>query len=362
MRSTPASVRALAVAFPKAVRRNDHWLKHHPRFIAALQDRAVNGVWTPPADNTLQGPFLKAMAPYLADPFRGTVERRVLGHNETTLSLELKAARRVLSAAKLVPQDIDITLCASFLGDHVGVGNGAFLAGELGLQGPAWNVETACAGSLASLHLAAGLIGSGQASTVLVVVSCSYSRVAEETDPVALTCGDGAAAFIVAAVPQHYGILGSKLIHTAPTCGSMYYELHKPVDAPPRIRMRNAPSAAKVIRDTSEDTLLTCCKGALEEAGVAQSDVKHFVFNTPTAWFIDFACAALAIDRKKTVNAYPQYANVGPVLLPANLHAMARQERLKRGDLVLFFSVGSVSSAGATVLRCHDLALDPAID
>jgi 3-oxoacyl-[acyl-carrier-protein] synthase-3 len=59
------------------------------------------------------------------------------------------------------------------------------------------------------------------------------------------------------------------------------------------------------------------------------------------------------------VNTYPRFANVGPALLPVNLHDAA--PRLHAGDHVLVFSIGSVSTAGAAVLRWGDVALGPAI-
>ena len=37
------------------------------------------------------------MMPYMDDPFRGTVERRILREGETSLSLEVRAAKRALA-------------------------------------------------------------------------------------------------------------------------------------------------------------------------------------------------------------------------------------------------------------------------
>jgi 3-oxoacyl-[acyl-carrier-protein] synthase-3 len=48
---------------------------------------------------------------------------------------------------------------------------------------------------------------------------------------------------------------------------------------------------------------------------------------------------------------------VGPALLPVNLHRAASSGRLRPDDLVLLYTVGSVSSAGAVVLRWGDVAL-----
>ena len=346
-----AGIKSVAVSFPPTVRTNDYWRTHHPEMVREVVERAQLKVWSPPSEGATVGPFLQEMARYLGDPFRGTVERRVLAPGETAGALELDAARQALSAAKLQAQDIDLVLCAPFLADHIGVGNGAFLAGELGISGPAWNVETACAGALASLQLAASMVASGQARNVLVVTSCTYSRTAEETDTLSWTCGDGAAAMVVSATSAGRGILGSKMVNTFSTCSALYYELFNDASGHPGIRMKNNEQAGRLIREVSEECVQTCCRGACEAAGVKLDDIAHFVFNTPTAWYMRFCARALNIDPERSIDTYPRYANVGPVLMPANLHALVQEGRVKRGDLVLLYSIGSVSSAGAMVLR-----------
>ena len=65
------------------------------------------------------------------------------------------------------------------------------------------------------------------------------------------------------------------------------------------------------------------------------------------------------MDAERTISAYPLYANVGPVLMPANLHLAASLGRIAPGALVLLYSVGSVSTASAAVMRWGDVALGP---
>jgi 3-oxoacyl-[acyl-carrier-protein] synthase-3 len=87
------------------------------------------------------------------------------------------------------------------------------------------------------------------------------------------------------------------------------------------------------------------------------SDIDFFVFNTPTAWFAAFAASALGGDPERVANVYPKTANNGPALMPAGLHESASAERIKPGDLVLLYAVGSVSSASAVVMRWGDVSL-----
>lgn len=64
-------------------------------------------------DSTPTNEFDLEMMPYLSDPFRGTVEQRLLGSGESSLTLEYDAATKALEVAKLSPDDIDLMLVAS---------------------------------------------------------------------------------------------------------------------------------------------------------------------------------------------------------------------------------------------------------
>lgn len=118
----------------------------------------------------------------MSDPFRGTVERRVVSQDETSLSLEYQAAIDVLQAAKLQPEDIDLMLVTSLFPEQVTPGNAAFLAGQLGLTSAAWNIESTCTSVLVSLQTACSLVRTGEYRNVLVVVSSTYSRYTDEND------------------------------------------------------------------------------------------------------------------------------------------------------------------------------------
>ena len=63
------------------------------------------------------------------------------------------------------------------------------------------------------------------------------------------------------------------------------------------------------------------------------------------------ACDALEIDPERTIDLFPRYANVGAPFPLVHLYAAAREGRVRAGDLVMIYTVGSTSSAGATVLR-----------
>lgn len=359
MSQAPVGLRSLAVNFPRAVRTNDYWRERYPEMVAGQTDRNLSRVWSPPAGMTAgESAFVEAMAPYVADPFRGAVARRLLAPGETALSMELPAARAALDAAGLTAGDVDLLIASSFLPDQPGIGNAAFLANALRLRCPAWNIEAACSGALVALEAACALVRAGPYERVLVVVSCAYSKTNPDTDTLSWAIGDGASAFVVGSVPEGEGVLGVKTVHTAERCGAMYYEL-VPGEAGPAVVMRAGSDAATALRQTSERALVECCEGAAARAGVALADIDFFVVPTPVAWYASFAARLLGFPLEKTLSTHHLYANTGPVLMPTNLYHAAREGKVRPGSLVMLHTVGIVSNASAAVVRWGDVGLGP---
>lgn len=357
--SKSVGMHSLAVALPSVTRNNDYYRQKYPEIVKEVEGRALAKLWEG-AERAKQNLFSAEMQPYLADPFRGAVERRVLGPGESALSIELRAAQDALSAAGVAKEEIDLVIVASFLPDQVGVGNAPRVAEALGMRCAAWSLETACSGSLVGFQTASGLVQSGQYEKVLVVASCTYSRFVDERDTLSWFLGDGAGAFVVGKVENGYGFLGGKSIHSADTCGTFSYELAiDEVTGKPEIEMVASSKTGRVLAETATHYVRECCLGAAEAANVSLSEIDFFVFHTPMPWFAPFAARALEIDPGKTVCTNRFYGNTGPALMPANLHYAASNRRIKKGDLVLLQSIGSASSAAAAVVRWNEPELGP---
>ncbi len=359
----PVGIRAIAVSFPSIIRNNDYYRENYPELVTRAEQKTLAKLFVPDnaSDNDDEEDiWSQEVAPYMSDPFRGTVERRIVGPDETSLSLEYSAAIDALEAAKLTPDDIDLMLVTSLFPEQVTPGNAAFLAGKLGLQGAAWNIESTCTSVLVSLQSACALVQTGQYRNVLVVVSTTYSRYTDENDTLTFLSGDGAGAFVVGALKQNQGILGTKIANTSATCGAFFNEFTTDKQGNVKMFIRGGKGASKMFNETTVKFIRLCCHGAIAAAGVTLEEIDFFVFNTPSAWYSRVCTRALGIDPKRTINLNPLYANIGPTFPVANLYHAAYADKIRENDLVLVYTMGSSSNAGASVMRWGDVALGPA--
>lgn len=99
-------IRSLAVSFGSIIRTNEYWLQNFPQLIPQEKQRKLRlskSAASSSSANVLDI-WSQAVAPYLSDPFRGNVERRVVDTNESSLTLEYRAAKDALNAAQMSPK------------------------------------------------------------------------------------------------------------------------------------------------------------------------------------------------------------------------------------------------------------------
>lgn len=359
----PVGIRSLAVSFPSIIRTNDYYKENYPEFIAELEEKIEeknsSGIFST-ADSTNLNEFEQEMIPYLPDPFRGSVERRVMAPGETSLTLSHKAAEDALLAAKLSPEEIDLMLVATTFPEQIIPGNAAFLAGELGLHGAAWNIESTCSSAIPALQTACAMVRTGEYRNVLVVMCNNSSSFMDENSYTSLLSGDGAGAFVVSRLKRNQGVLSTKIINTASTCGTLFHELTTDAQGKPRMSQGMSKSARKINSETAVKFVRECCLGAVEAAGVTLDEIDFFAFNTPLAWYANVCARVLGVDLERTINLNNRYANIGPTLPLANLYHGAELGRIRENSLVLVYAIGSVANAGASVMRWGDVALGTA--
>ncbi|AUB42685.1 fabH [Nostoc flagelliforme CCNUN1] len=353
---SPVGIRSLALSLPSIRRTNDYYIEKYPEMFAQAEQKSLAKLFSL-AGSIPGNEFDLEMMPYLLDPFRGSVERRILGLDESSLTLEERAARDALKAAKLSPDEVELLIVASVWPEQIGFGNAAFLARQLGLQGAAWNIDAACGVTPVALQTACALVRTKEYKNVLVVISCTYSRFFDENDTLSWCIGDGAGAFVVGTLEPSQGILGTKTISTSILCDSFFSKVTQDEQGNPLVRMQIDKSANKLFRETSVDLLRTCCQGAVTTADVTLDQIDFFLFHTTSAWFASFCTRVLGIEPERTINLYPQYANVGPVITVANMYHAAQLGRIQENDLVLIYGFGAAGAASASVMRWGKVAL-----
>jgi 3-oxoacyl-[acyl-carrier-protein] synthase-3 len=353
----------IGVALPTHVRTNAFWgdrlaarrEAHKRDDILAIQ----HGTDGRPVD--VPAGTAAAMAARGDDPFGGSKLRHVIDDAEMASDLEARAARAAMADAGVTPEAIDLVLVASLPPDRLVPSNAPAVQDKCGLvNASAWSLDVGCASTQPQLLTAAALIATGAAKHVLIVQSQIGSRTVDQESHHAPGFGDAAAAAVVGAVPDGYGLLGSHLrtdgslrdgVVLAPSRdGKPLREWWEAGGGPPRLATFDA-DAGKQAGIKGPEFCRVTCRDALKAAGIRLDEVSLFLCNQSVSWFADACRRALELPEDRLVETYEEVGNIGGAAILFNLHRAREQGRLKRGDTLLLYSPGAGFTRAAAVVR-----------
>ena len=251
----------------------------------------------------------------------GIKERRICTE-ETLDDLAMEASRRALDMAGVAAGDLDLIVCSTTTGDHLVPAEACVVAEGLGANCAAFDVSGACAGFVLALDVADGFMARGRASRVLVVAAEQMSRVLDWEDRA--TCvlfGDGAGAAVISVDGGQNPLAMS--FSTTPDVASL-----------------NVPGISG-----------TCPFTPAGHAGVAVSDIDHFVFHQANERILSAAVKLLGVDDARVVRTLRNTGNVSSACIPLALDSLVRSGELKRGELVALVGFGAGLDTGACLLR-----------
>jgi 3-oxoacyl-[acyl-carrier-protein] synthase-3 len=300
----------------------------------------------------------------------GIVERRIAANDECASDLAVEAAKRLFASGVCAPGDIDYILFCTQSPDYFLPTSACLIQDRLGVPQTAGALDfnLGCSGYIYGLGLAQGLIETGQASRVLLLMGDTYSKHINPGDKSVRTIfGDAAAATLVAAVPGDSSWIGP---HVVGTDGSGAENLIVPAGG---MRLRRSPETAVAVSDESGNerskddlfmnggeifsfTLRVVGKAVeklLAKAGLAMDDIDLFVFHQANRYMLDHLRKRLNIPQERFYIAMSHCGNTVSSTIPIALQHARQDGLLSKGKRVMLVGFGVGYSWGATLVRWY---------
>lgn len=288
----------------------------------------------------------------------GIRERRIVGPEESTLTMAEEASRAALANAGMSAEDIDLIICATFTPDHPLPSAACELQALLGCRWvPAFDMAGACSGFVWGLVLAGQYVMSGLARNVLLVGVEVLTRLTDMDDRA--TCilfGDGAGAAIVRpATDSQRRVLAARsgadggrgYTIYIPAGGSKEPATHRTVEERRHyIRMRG-----REVYKFAVTTMAEIMRGTADDAGVSLDDVALVVPHQSNLRIIESACAKAGVPMERVVINIDRYGNTSSASVAICLHEALQDGRIKPGDLVMLVAFGAGLTWGSALLR-----------
>jgi 3-oxoacyl-[acyl-carrier-protein] synthase-3 len=284
----------------------------------------------------------------------GISERRIVGDDEATSDLAIRAAREALAAAGIDPSDLELIIVATCTPDWLFPSVAARVQHALGARrAAAFDLNAACSGFIFALATATQFIRAGSYRRALVVGSEVLSRVVDWTDR--KTCvlfGDGAGAVVLEATDKPLGLL-SYVLGTDGSGDQLLYLLGPTASPKQRARAAttylymNGPEVFKF----AVNVTVAASRQVLEGAGLTLEDVALFVPHQANERIIRAAAKSLHLPPEKVYINLDRFGNTSAASIPMALAEAVERGRLQAGDLVLMVGFGAGLTWAAGLVR-----------
>lgn len=297
----------------------------------------------------------------------GIRERRIAGPEETALDLAASACLALFKHRPELRGDVDFLILCTQAPDYVLPTSACVLQSRLGLPTTvgALDINLGCSGFVYGLSLAAGLIGSGAASTVLLVTADTYSKYIHSGDKSVRTLfGDGAAATLVqrdeeerASVgPFVFGTDGSGADRLIVPAGGFRRPRSADTAVESEDRSGNIRSDDNLFMDGGAVLNFTLrevprtFRRLLEQANLAPTDLSAVIMHQANKFMLDTLQRKLGLDDAMVPRRYELIGNTVSSTIPFVIEQELERGRLAPGSraALLGFGVG-LSWAGTLV-------------
>lgn len=284
----------------------------------------------------------------------GIRERRIADDRDTTVTLGLRAARKALEVADILPENVDLIIVATSTPIHLFPATACLIQDRLGArQAGAFDILAACTGFIYGLGLASAQIRSGAVNTALVIGTETLSRILDWTDRgTAILFGDGAGAFVLTASDTPGGVI-DYVMHSD---GSGADLLFAPSGARPSWNGTPGPkvitemNGREVFRFASR-VMASATQEVLEQADMTIDDIDMIVPHQANLRIIQAAARGLKVSEDKLVVNVDKYGNTSTASIPIATVEAVESGQIKPNDRLVMVGFGAGLTWGAAIIE-----------
>jgi 3-oxoacyl-[acyl-carrier-protein] synthase-3 len=288
----------------------------------------------------------------------GIRERHYAEPGVASSHLGTEAAKKLLAAKGLRPEEIDMIVVATVTPDMLFPATACLIQDRLGAT-KAWgfDLSAACSGFAYALTVGAQFVGAGSHKKVLVIGTDVMTSILDFKDRA--TCvlfGDGAGAVLLEpAANDAEGIIDFSHDIDGSGGGNLYMpaggSLHPPSCETVEKRMHYVHQEGQQVFKYAVKRQAELACQMLERNGLSSRDLALVVPHQANLRIIRAMQERLGVDDSKVLVNIDRYGNTTAATIPLGLVDAVEQKRLRKGDLVLLVAVGAGYTAGSVLMR-----------
>lgn len=286
----------------------------------------------------------------------GIRERRIASTDESTSSLAIKAANKLLITSKLDPREIDLIVVATMLGDSPFPSVACKVQEAIGATNAgAFDMSAACSGFVYAIETASQFVKNGYIKKALVIGSEVFSKFLDWEDR--STCvlfGDGAGAVLLEEKEDNSflgGVLksdgsGKELLYMTGGGTAKPASLETVNNKEHFLRMKGLELFQAVVPIIC-DAILDAC----EKAGVSMEELDLIIPHQANVHIIEQVANTLEIPMEKFFINLEKHGNTSAASIPIALYDALQMNAVQSGDKVMMVGFGSGLTCAANIIE-----------
>jgi 3-oxoacyl-[acyl-carrier-protein] synthase-3 len=217
-------------------------------------------------------------------------------------------------------------------------------------EGFAFDVIAACAGFVYGVATANSFIKSGMGGRILVIGADAVSLALNWEDrETCVLFGDGAGAVVIEAVPENEtsGIM-DVMLKADGTYGDILRTTVGPTDknTPLHITMKGKEVFIHAVKKMSDSIEVL-----LQRNNISKDEVSFVIGHQANSRILHSVAETLKMPKEKFIVTIDKHANTSAASVPLALWETLKENKIKRGDIIVFEALGGGLAWGGVVLR-----------
>jgi 3-oxoacyl-[acyl-carrier-protein] synthase-3 len=280
----------------------------------------------------------------------GISQRHIASEDQLTSDIGCFAAKNALEKSSLKLEDIDLIILATTTPDLTFPSSATTIQAKLGAKNAfAFDIQAVCSGFVYALNIADNFIKTGQVKNALVIGADILSRIVDWSDR--NTCvlfGDGAGAVILQAVEDNsIGIIASSLYSD----GSLNSILNTSGGVSSSKTSGFIQMQGKEVFKHAVDKMTKSVIDSLEKVNLQIKDIDWLIPHQANSRILSGVTKKLGLDDKKVIVTVDKHANTSAASIPLALDFALENNKIKKGDIVVFEALGAGLAWGTIVIR-----------
>lgn len=277
---------------------------------------------------------------------------------ETTAHFALESSRLAIKEAGVDPKDVDLIIVATMTPDSPAPAVGCVVSNALGTSNAgAIDLNAACSGFVYGMNVGHDLIRGGAYRNVLVIGADRITQHLEFSTygrSTSVLFGDGAGAVLLRATDDTTKGLIAQSMHSDGGGSKYLYIPRTKADFPTpeevddrKIGLVQMNGAA--VFKFAVGTFSKLIEQTLEKAGVAASEVDHYVCHQSNARILEAARERFGLPADKLHVNIDRFGNTVAASVPLVFDEIRREGRVKEGQKVMFLAFGAGLTWGSSL-------------